>query len=143
MLAGQLALLTAALFAGAAVYVSAVEHNARMQLDDRAMLMEWKPAYKRGATLQAPLALIGFALGVVAWLLSGQVLWLAGAGVLVAAWPYTLLRIMPTNRRLLAIEPAAAGPEVRELMQRWAHLHGRRTALGLAATAIFLCASLR
>jgi hypothetical protein len=89
------------------------------------------------------MALIGFALGVLAWLLSGQVLWIAGAGVLVAAWPYTLLRIMPTNRRLLATEPATAGPETRALMRHWANLHGRRTALGIAATVLFLVASLR
>ena len=56
MISGQLALVTAALFTGAAFYVSAVEHPARMALDDRAMLTEWKPAYKRGFAMQASLA---------------------------------------------------------------------------------------
>ena len=67
MLVGQLALLAAALFSGAAFYITAVEQPARLGLDHRSLLMEWKPAYKRGTAMQAPLALAGFALGLAAW----------------------------------------------------------------------------
>ena len=43
MLAGQFALVTAALFTGAAVYVNVAEQPARLMLDDRSLLAEWKP----------------------------------------------------------------------------------------------------
>jgi hypothetical protein len=143
MLAGQLALVVAAVFAGAAVYVNVAEQPARLSLDDRSLLLEWKPAYKRGFAMQAPLAVVGFLLGVLAWWQVGEWLWLLGAVVLIANWPYTLLGIMPTNNALMAIDPVAAGPESRRLIEKWSSLHAVRTALGFAATLIFLWASLR
>jgi hypothetical protein len=142
MLAGQLALIVAALFAGAAVYVSVVEQPARLSLDDGALLTEWKPAYKRGTAMQAPLAIIGFLLGLAAWWQTGHWAWLLGAAILIANWPYTLLGIMPTNKILMATEPASAGPGSRALIEKWAALHAGRTALGCAAMLIFLWASM-
>ena len=143
MLAGQLALIVAALFAGAAVYINVAEQPARLTLGDRDLLAQWKPAYKRGFAMQASLAIVGFLLGLTAWWQSGGWPWVLGAAVLVANWPYTLLGIRPTNRRLMAIETVSAGPESRALIEKWGALHAGRTALGFAATLIFLWASMR
>ena len=143
MIAGLLALLVAALFAGAALYVSIVEQPARMHLDDRALLIEWKPAYKRGFAMQAPLALIGSVLGIFAGLQTGDWLWLIGALVLVANWPFTIFVIMPTNKKLMAMDPLNAGPDVKQLMLKWGGLHAVRTFLGCAAMLLFLAAALR
>jgi uncharacterized membrane protein len=139
----MLALIAAAVFFGAAFYVNFAEQPARLQLDDRSLLAEWKPSYKRGFAMQAPLAIVGFVLGAIAWWQTRDWLWLAGAIILVANWPYTLLGIMPTNNALMALDPAAAGPQSRRLIEKWAGLHAVRTALGAAATALFACALLR
>ena len=142
MLAGQLALIAAALFTGAAFYINWAEQPARLGLDDRGLLQEWKPSYKAGFQMQATLAVIGFLLGATAWVQSGNWLWLQGAIVLVANWPFTLLGIMPTNHMIEAIALEDAGASSRALIEKWGGLHAVRTALGAAATAIFLLASL-
>jgi hypothetical protein len=138
LLSATLALVAAALFTGAAFYVSAVEHPARLELDDAALLAEWKPSYRRGTLMQAPLALIGTALGILAFLGAYDWRWLIGAALLLANWPYTVIVIMPTNRRLLAMAPGGTRPELRSLVAAWGRLHAVRTALGTAATLAFL-----
>jgi hypothetical protein len=143
MLAGQFALAVAALFAGAALYINVAEQPARLGLDDRALLAEWKPAYKRGFALQAPLAVIGFLLGVAAWWQTGRLDWMLGALLMIANWPFTLLVIMPVNNRLMAMQPDEAGPASRAMIERWGGLHAVRTALGVGAALAFLLASLR
>ena len=137
---GHLALTVAALFTGAAVYISLAEHPARLGLEDRALLAVWKPSYRRGFAMQATLAVLGFLLAAWQWLASGDWRWLLGALLLVSNWPFTLLAIMPTNKRLMATAPEAAGAEMRQLMVAWGHLHGVRGALGAGATMVFLWA---
>lgn len=142
-LLGHLALVVAAVFTGAALYVNVVEQPARLMLEERALLEEWAPSYKRGFAMQAPLATTGFLLGVLAWWWTGRWPWLAGAIALVLNWPYTLFFIGPTNSRLMAMAPASAGSTSRALIRKWGRLHIVRGALGLAATTSFLWASMR
>ena len=142
MLSGQLALITAAAFTGAALYISAVEQPARLRLDDAALLTEWKPAYKRGTMMQAPLAVLGFLLGLVAWWQTAHLAWVAGAILMIANWPVTFFVIMPINNRLMALEPGSARSDSRAMIMRWGSLHAIRTVLGIGASLAFLWASL-
>ncbi len=143
MLVEHLALTIAALFTGGAFFANVVEHPARLHLDDAGMLTQWKPAYKRGFALQAPMATLGFALGTWAWWQSGDPLLLIGGLLLIANWPFTLIWIMPINRKLLATAPGQAGSDTRALLEKWAAFHGVRTGLGAGAILAFLWASLR
>jgi hypothetical protein len=137
---GLLALIASAIFCGAALYVNVAEQPARLSLDDRALLAEWKPSYKRGAAMQAPLALVGFLLGILAWWQTAHPGFLIGAIAIIAPWPWTLIGIKPINDALLATDPDKAGPQTRALIVRWGAIHGVRTALGALATVAFLWA---
>ncbi len=137
MLAGHLALVIAALFTGAALYVSVAEQPARLKLDDHALLLEWKPSYKRGFAMQAPLALLGFLCGLSAWYGTGHNGYLIGALLLLANWPWTLIAIMPTNNKLSAMRPFDHNPDARALVMKWGSLHAVRILLGALATIVF------
>lgn len=142
MLTGVFALAVASVFTGAAFYINFAEQPARLDLDDRSLLEEWKPSYKAGFTMQATLALVGFVLGFLEWLVSGELAWLLGSLLLLANWPFTLFVIMPVNKILMATPIDQAGPQSRALIERWGQLHAVRTALGAAATAVFIWAAI-
>ena len=140
MFAGGLALALAAVFTGAAIYINVAEQPARLQLDDRSLLAEWKLAYRRGYMMQASVVIAGGFFGLVAFLSTFEWRWLLGAVILLANWPYTIFVVMLTNRPLMDTQPEAATVETRRLIGRWGILHAGRSALGLVATLIFLWA---
>jgi Domain of unknown function (DUF1772) len=138
MVAGLIALATAAAFAGAAFYVGFAEQPARLQLDERALLAQWKPSYARGFAMQASLAVISAVFGFLAsWQLHDW-RWAVAATLILANWPYTLFVMLPTNKQIAAWPVEQAGAESRALIVKWGAMHAVRTALGLAATAGYL-----
>lgn len=137
LLPGLLALIIAALFTGAAAYINFAEQPARLTLDDAGLLTQWKPSYVRGLRMQATLALLGGVMGAVGYYFISGWPWLLGAALMVANWPYTLLVIMPVNKKLNALAIPQAGPDSRALILKWGRLHAVRTLLGVLATFVF------
>jgi hypothetical protein len=140
MLVGHLALIVAAIFTGAALYINVAEQPARLSLDDQSLLAEWKPAYKRGYSMQATLAIVGFLFGALSWWLTGRLAFATGAILMLANWPWTIFGILPTNKALMATEISNAGANTRALLIKWNRLHAVRTGLGGLAVVAFLLA---
>jgi hypothetical protein len=141
MLIGNLTLLVAALFAGAAIYINVAEQPARLALAEPAMVTQWQRSYQRAAVMQGGLALLGTVLGVMAYFEDGQEMWLLGALILLSAWPFTLFVLKPTNNALNAALPASGGAEMRGLIEKWGRLHAVRSGIGALATLVFLLAA--
>ncbi len=133
-----IAVLCAALFSGAALYINLAEHPARMELETRMAALQWAPSYKRATWMQAPLALLSFLSGVGAWSMGSGAGWLAAAVFIGMVVPFTLIGIMPTNHKLLAPGRDLASAETRMLLERWGNLHTVRTALSVLATVLYM-----
>jgi hypothetical protein len=131
------AVLTASIFAGAALYINIAEHPARMLLDTLNATEQWAPSYKRATSMQAPLALLSLVAGVATWAVVGKDAWLLAALLIGAVVPFTFIGVMPTNRRLLSPDLDRGSPEARALLARWGRLHAVRTVLSLSSAAIY------
>jgi anthrone oxygenase-like protein len=135
---GVIAALTAALFAGAALYINVAEQPARLSLDTPSAAAQWAPSYQRATWMQAPLALVSLLCGMGVWLMGGGMGWLIAAVLIGLVVPFTFVGIMPTNRSLLLVGRDLASPETRDLLERWGRLHAVRTTLSLAATIEYM-----
>ncbi|MGH9882189.1 MAG: DUF1772 domain-containing protein [Pyrinomonadaceae bacterium] len=133
-----IATFAAVLFAGAALYINIAEHPARMGLETRIAALQWAPSYKRATLLQAPLALMSFVTGLIAWLVDANIWWLVAALLIGAVVPFTFVVVMPTNHKLLEPSRDLASADTRELLEKWGKLHAVRTILSLMASLIYL-----
>ena len=132
------ATLSCALFAGAAVYINAVEHPARMSCGTEVAATVWAPSSQRATWMQAPLALVGCLTAVMAWLAGASASWFLGGVLLGLVVPFTVVVIKPTNTRLLSADLDKRSDEAHRLLARWNCLHGVRTALSVVALVVFL-----
>jgi len=132
------ATLCAGLFAGAAIYVNAVEHPARLSCGVDVALREFGPSYRRATVMQASLAITGCVMGVSSAWFHGDI-WLASGAILLGSVvPFTLVVMLPTNHQLVdpALDPG--GQKATQLLRRWGRLHAVRSVLSGAAFLILL-----
>jgi hypothetical protein len=133
MLFEVIATLCAGLFAGAAIYITLVEHPARLECGTELAATEFGPSYRRATLMQASLAALGLVAALVAWIQGRGLLALVGGLLLGAVIPFTLLVILPTNKRLLDPGLDRRSAEAAALLDRWGRLHAVRSMLsGLA-----------
>ncbi len=133
-----LAVLCAGLFAGAAIYVTFVEHPARLSCGTALAVTEFGPSYRRATIMQASLAVLGLLGSVIAFFQGRGLLVLLGGLLLGAVVPFTLIVMLPTNNRLLAPALARESPEAPALLHRWGHLHAVRSLASAMAFGVLV-----
>jgi hypothetical protein len=132
------AVLACGIFTGAAVYVTFVEHPARMECGVEIAAAEFSTSYPRGSVMQAILVAVSLLFSIAAWR-AGATFWWPIAGVLLGSViPFTLIVILPTNKRLLSPTLDRRSAQTERLLARWAALHAVRSVLSALALLLFL-----
>jgi hypothetical protein len=132
------AVLACSLFAGAAVYLTLVEHPARMECGVEIAATEFPPSYRRATVMQATLAAVGLLSSIAAWLAGATFWWLVAGALLGSVIPFTLIVILPTNKLLLSPTLDRQSAETERLLSRWGALHAVRSVLSGLALLLFL-----
>jgi len=133
-----IAVLSCALFTGAAVYITLIEHPARMQCGVEIAATEFAPSYRRATVMQATCAAVGLLSSVAAWLAGATVWWFVAGVLLGSVIPFTLLVILPTNKLLLDPTLDKRSAETERLLARWGRLHAVRSVLSGLALLLLL-----
>ena len=133
-----ISVLACARFTGAAVYITLVEHPARMQCGVEVAATEFAPSYRRATVMQATCAAVGLLSSVAAWLTGASFWWLVAGVLLGSVIPFTLIVILPTNKRLLDPTLDKRSAEAEQLLSRWGSLHAVRSVLSGLALLLLL-----
>ena len=88
--------------------------------------------------MQATLAVVGLLSSAAAWLAGATFCWLVGGVLLGSVIPFTLVVILPTNKRLLNSTLDKRSVEAKRLLARWGALHAARSVLSGLALLLFL-----
>jgi Domain of unknown function (DUF1772) len=132
-----LAVLCATLFAGAALYISVLEHPARLTLDTRAAVRRGRRVTRAPRGCRRPWRCSDSSPGRPpgSWVRARDVL--VAAPLIGVVVPFTFIVVMPTNHALLAPGRDLDAAETRMLLKRRGHSHAVRTVLSVASTALY------
>jgi hypothetical protein len=133
-----LATLCAGLFAGAALYITFVEHPARLECGTALAATEFGPSYRRATRMQASLAAVGLVAALVAWVQGRGLAVLIGGLLLGVVIPFTLVVIRPTNKRLLDAGLDRSSAEAAALLAWWGQLHAVRSVVSALAFGVLV-----
>ena len=88
--------------------------------------------------MQVSLASISFLASIGAWLTTSDLVWLIGGILIASVIPFTLIFILPTNKKLLDPALDRNSELALKLLRRWGKLHAVRSTLGTTALLVYL-----
>ena len=99
---------------------------------------EFVPSYRRATVMQATCAAVGLVSPLAAWLAGASLWWFIAGMLLGSVIPFTLIVILPTNKRLLSPTLDRRSTEAEHPLTRWGRLHAVRSVLSGLALLLFL-----
>ena len=129
----KLALLTASFFFSDCLYISLIEHPARMLCTPEVALKQWQQSYPRAAILQVIFLFIGTISALISYFLIHDIAWLIGGAFLFINFPFTFVFLMPTNKKLLRTSDEKLA---KILLETWGKGHFIRTIFSFCGVLI-------
>ena len=136
-----IAIGSAACSAGGAIYISIVEHPARIA-DPEIAIRQFRESYPRAVPWQASTAAICFLSSIILAFVDRNWLWALGGVALGIVIPFTLIVIFPTNKKILDPTTVLTPADAAMLLRRWGALHWIRSILGIGGLIALLAAGL-
>src|SRR5258708_34894214 len=90
---------------------------------------EFPPSYRRASIMQATLAAVGLRWPIAAWVAGATFWWVIAGALLGLVIPFTLVVIMPTNKKLLKPTLDRRSTQRRQLLTQSVSLTVVRTVL--------------
>jgi len=109
--------------------------SALLAMGIKSSVVRSKPANGCGPGLRCAVGLLS---SLAAWLAGATVWWLIAGVLLGLLIPFTLIVILPTNKRLRSPALDRGSVEAQRLLAHWGRLHAVRTVLSGLALLLFL-----
>ncbi|WP_297478603.1 DUF1772 domain-containing protein [uncultured Photobacterium sp.] len=114
---------------GVALAALVVVHPILLTVSRQTAIEFFKPFFHRTHILVLSLSLVVTILALVASFVSSNWWWFGIALIMHINGPYTYLRMMPTNNRLMADDIDVDSEQTRNDLNKWGRLHAVRTMI--------------
>lgn len=134
----NVALFCCALVAGAAVYVSLVEHPAIAEAGASLATGYLLFSQPRPVLYQGAIGVTGGLAGIVAGITGGDFVWMAGGVVLTASTLFQLIVVVPQTRKVSLLDPLDSSVNMPRRLTRLSRINAVQSLGSLAALMIFI-----
>ncbi len=134
----NVAIFCCALVAGAAVYVSLVEHPAIAEAGATLATGYLLFSQPRPVLYQGAFGVLGGLAGIVAGIVGSDFLWLAGGVMLMMSTLFQLVVVVPATRRVSLLDPMQQAADMPRRLARLSRINAIQSLGSLAALMIFI-----
>ncbi len=134
----SLTLLSIGTIFGIALAASIVVHPLLLKVKRETALETFKPFFFNTHRTQISLSVIVTVFAIISTFLSGNWWWIVGVVIMHLNGPFTKIKLMPVNHRLLAEDIDPHAEQTGEDLIMWGKLHAVRTVVNGVVFVLFI-----